>query len=152
MSYSNAEGRTQILSELELAANNIAAALSELSEAFELLDEGSAERLERELFGPTQRAYAGAQRTYTEFARRHGAPTPAFSAAAAGGRPGDGRGAIERAAADLEQVGQTLATLQDSMLPVEVGDPPLRAGLAEVRERVSSLPAAAHALLRVLGR
>jgi hypothetical protein len=38
------------------------------------------------------------------------------------------------------------------MLPVEVGDRVLRAGLAEVRELISSVPPRAEALLRTLGR
>ena len=38
------------------------------------------------------------------------------------------------------------------MLPVEVGDPELRAGLAEVRELVSHLRGDARELLRTFGR
>ena len=45
-----------------------------------------------------------------------------------------------------------LATLQDSMLPVEVGDPELRAGLSAVRESIGPLPGRARELLRTLGR
>ena len=37
-------------------------------------------------------------------------------------------------------------------MPVEVGDAPLRAGLAEARELVAPLPARAHELVRVIGR
>ncbi len=152
MSYSNADGRAQILAELEQAAHEIGSALSELSEAFELLDERSAERLEEELFGPAQRAYARVQRTHMDFARQHGVAPATFTGASAGGRPGDARGAVERAAGGLERADVTLATLQDSMLPVEVGDPALRSGITEVRELVTPLPGAARALLRVLGR
>ena len=46
----------------------------------------------------------------------------------------------------------TLAELQDSMRPVEVGDPELRKGLAEVRELLGDLRPRARELLRVLGR
>jgi hypothetical protein len=38
------------------------------------------------------------------------------------------------------------------MLPVEVGDPELRAGLAEVRELLGGLRARARELVRTLGR
>jgi hypothetical protein len=45
-----------------------------------------------------------------------------------------------------------LATLQDSMLPVEVGDPELRAALADLRELVGTLEVRARELVRTLGR
>jgi hypothetical protein len=38
------------------------------------------------------------------------------------------------------------------MLPVEVGDAELRAGLAEVRQVIDTLPSRARELTRVLGR
>jgi len=38
------------------------------------------------------------------------------------------------------------------MMPVEVGDPELRAGLADVRRRLGELPSRAQELIRVLGR
>jgi len=45
-----------------------------------------------------------------------------------------------------------LADLQDSMMPVEVGDPELRAGLAEVRELLGEVGARAREFTRTLGR
>ena len=45
-----------------------------------------------------------------------------------------------------------LAELQDSLLPVEVGDRELRTGLADVRSTLSGVPDRAHELIRVLGR
>ena len=45
-----------------------------------------------------------------------------------------------------------LATLQDSMLPVEVGDADLRAGLEEVRRLLGALRGRARILVRTLGR
>jgi hypothetical protein len=153
VSYTAADGRAQVLAELAAATGAIGAALTELGEAYELVDEQSGDRLEAELFGPVQRAYARAQRTHREFAEAHGAPTVEFTAPAHGaGRPGDARGALERAAAGLELADATLATLQDSMLPVEVGDPALRGGIAGVRELIAPLPASTRGLLRVLGR
>jgi hypothetical protein len=38
------------------------------------------------------------------------------------------------------------------MLPIEFGDPDLRAGLAEVRELLGELPVASREFLRTLGR
>jgi hypothetical protein len=38
------------------------------------------------------------------------------------------------------------------MLPVEVGDPQLRAGLSEVRRLIAEVPARAHDLVRTVGR
>ncbi len=153
MSFSAADGRTQVLAEVATATEAIGTALTELGEAYELVDERSGDQLEEELFGPVQRAYARAQRTHREFAAAHGAPTVAFTAPAHGhGRPGDARDALERAGSDLALADGTLATLQDSMLPVEVGDPELRAGITAVRELIAPLPASARALLRILGR
>ena len=45
-----------------------------------------------------------------------------------------------------------LAELQDSMMPVEVGDRELRAGLSETRESIAELPARARRLMRTQGR
>jgi hypothetical protein len=58
-------------------------------------------------------------------------------------------------AAAVEAVGQAdadLAELQDSMMPVEVGDAELRAGLADVRELLANIRARADGLLRTFGR
>jgi hypothetical protein len=45
-----------------------------------------------------------------------------------------------------------LARLQDSMMPVEVGDEQLRAGLAEVRRLLSALGEGARRFVSLLGR
>jgi hypothetical protein len=45
-----------------------------------------------------------------------------------------------------------LATLQDSMLPVEVGDPELRAGLADLRGLVGNVARQAREVVRTIGR
>ena len=52
----------------------------------------------------------------------------------------------------VEEADNILAELQDSMRPVEVGDPELRAGLAETRELLGTIPDRAHRLLSTLGR
>jgi hypothetical protein len=62
------------------------------------------------------------------------------------------RSFIEDAVEVVAEADAALAELQDSMMPVEVGDPELRAGLAEVRELAGALPGRARGLLRTLGR
>ena len=52
----------------------------------------------------------------------------------------------------LTRAEDVLVTLQDSMKPVEVGDPELRVGLADVRERLSAVRPGARDLLRTFGR
>jgi hypothetical protein len=47
---------------------------------------------------------------------------------------------------------QMIAELQDSMLPIEVGDPELRAGLSQTREALGAVPVRARELVRTLGR
>jgi hypothetical protein len=64
----------------------------------------------------------------------------------------DARTAIDSAADALRGADETLATLQDSMLPVEIGDPEVRAGLSRVRELIAPLPGRGRELLRTLGR
>lgn len=152
MAYTTAEARAQILDELAAAADRIGIALSALSDAYEWVDESTADRLEQELFHSVQAAYGRAQRTHGEFARRHGLAGRSFSQPSAGTRPGDARAAIERAGEELREADELLASLQDSMLPVEVGDQELRAGLTQVRDLISGLPHRAHDLLRTLGR
>ena len=46
---------------------------------------------------------------------------------------------IDSAVDAVGQADTTLATLQDSLLPVEVGDPEVRAALAELRELIGGL-------------
>ena len=43
-------------------------------------------------------------------------------------------------------------SLQDSLLPVEVGDPELRAALADLREIVGGLSVRARKLVSTIGR
>ena len=62
------------------------------------------------------------------------------------------RGFLDSAVDSIGLADQTLAKLQDSMLPVEVGDPELRAGLEQVRELLGHLRARARELTRTLGR
>jgi hypothetical protein len=152
MPYSTAEARQQLLDDLAHAIDEIGVALAALGAAYELLDEQTADRLEAELFRPVQVAYGRAQRTYAGFAERHGLTARAFEPSTAG-RASQGASSLLGAA--VEAVGESdhlLTEIQDSMMPVEVGDAELRAGLAEIRELVGPLPARAHELTRVLGR
>lgn len=152
MTYTAAEGRQQILDALAGATDEIALALAELSEAYEHLDERTAEHLEDALFGPVQTAYGRAKRTYAEFARRSGLPARDFATAAQVAPSTQAKQLIERALEALQRADLGLAGLQDSMLPVEVGDPELRKGLAEVRELAERVRPNARELVRTLGR
>jgi hypothetical protein len=151
MAYTNREGRQQLLDELEAAAGAIAIAVAALGEAYELLDDQTADRLEEKLFRPATHASGRARRTYTEFAQRHGFPPRTFDAGSAGHASG-ARGHIDHAVEAFENADGLLAELQDSMLPVEVGDPEVRAGITETRALLGPLPAAARELERTLGR
>jgi len=150
--YSSAEARQQLLDTLAEATERLGGALAALTEAYEQLDEATAERLEQQLFRPVQSAYGRARRTHAGFAERHELPPRSFSPALPGAPSLGVKGFLERAVADVESADSTLATLQDSMLPVEVGDAELRAGLGEVRAQLDHIRARARELLRTFGR
>jgi phage shock protein A len=152
MSYTSREGRTQLLEEVAEATDQLALALASLGEAYEELDEQTADSLEEQLFRPTQSAYGRLRRTHAEFAARHGLPGRDFAPSSGGMHSGDPRVYVDRAVDAIERADQTLAELQDSMLPVEVGDRELRAGLSETRESIAELPARATRLMRTQGR
>jgi len=153
MSYTTADARRQLLDQVGAAADEVAVALAALGEAYELLDDATADRLEEELFRPAQAASGRLQRTHGDFAARHGLPARALPAPAARGLPSQGvRGFLDGAMAAVARADLTLGTLQDSLLPVEVGDPELRAGLSEVRRLLGDLPPRARGFVRVLGR
>jgi hypothetical protein len=151
MAYTNAEGRQELLFELATGVDAIAIAVAELGEAYELLDEQTADRLEEVLFRPATHASGRGKRTYNEFAQRHGFPPKTF--AAGDTRHANGaRGHIDHAVEALEGADHLLAELQDSMLPVEVGDAEVRAGISETRSLLAPLPNVARNLERTLGR
>ena len=152
MAYVTSEARQDLLDTIADAIDEIGQALAALGAAYEQLDEQSADRLEAQLFRPVQVAYGRARRTHTAFAERHGLPTRTFAPANAG-LPSQGvRGFLEHAVESVEGADDSLVALQDSMLPVEVGDPELRAGLAEVRELVGGLGRHAREFMRTFGR
>jgi hypothetical protein len=152
MAYVTREAQEQLLGTVAEATDEIGVALAALGAAYEQLDEQNADRLEAELFRPVQVAYGRARRTHSGFAERHGLPGRAFEPASAG-LPSQGvRGFVEHAVEALEEADAILVELQDSMRPVEVGDAELRAGLAEVRERIGGPPERARRFLSRLGR
>ncbi|HMJ04460.1 MAG TPA: hypothetical protein VK506_16075 [Conexibacter sp.] len=154
MTYTSDEGRRELLEATAEAAESIGVALAALGEAYELVDDDAADRLEAELFGPVQAAYGRAKRGHAEFAARHGLEAHAFAAATPPQVPpsAGALGFVESAVETAQHADDILSELQDSMLPVEVGDPELRAAIAEVRTRLGEVPGRAHELLRTLGR
>ena len=141
-----------MLDTLADATDEIAVALAALGAAYEQLGTAPADRLEEELFRPVQAAYGRAQRTHVGFAQRHGLPGRTFTPATPG-LPSTGvRGFVDTAVDAASEADAVLAELQDSMMPVEVGDAELRAGLAEVRELLGDVRARAREFVRTLGR
>jgi hypothetical protein len=152
MTYVSQEARQQLLDTVAEATDEIGIAMAALGAAYEQLDDNTADTLEEELFRPVQTAYGRAQRTHSGFAERHGLPTRTFEPASAG-LPSQGvRGFLDRAMEAVEEADTILAELQDSMMPVEVGDAELRAGLSQVRELAASAQGRAQHLMRRLGR
>jgi hypothetical protein len=152
MTYSSAEARQQLLDALASATDELGLGVAALSAAYEQLDERSGDRLEEELFRPVQLAYGRARRTHAGFASRSGLPSRTFEPAAAG-LPSTGvKGLIENATEAVARADAALAELQDSMLPVEVGDAELREGLQEIRELVGRVRGQARDFVRTLGR
>jgi hypothetical protein len=152
VAYIAGEARQELLDTLAEAIDEIADALAALGDAYEQLGTGPADRLEEQLFGPVQTAYGRAKRTHSGFAERHGLPVRAFTPAHQG-LPSTGvRGFVDNAAASAAEADAVLADLQDSMMPVEVGDAELRAGLSEVRELLGVVPDRTREFLRTLGR
>ena len=152
MAYTSESARIQLLDDLGDAVDQLAIALASLSEAYDVLDERTAEVLEQQLFRPVQAAYGRARRTHTEFAGRHQLSARMFAPGSPGVHSADPRVHLERAIAAVEQADHVIAEMQDSMLPVEVGDRELRDGLSETRELIAAAPGQARQLLRTIGR
>jgi hypothetical protein len=152
MAYDTAEARQQVLDDLAEATDDLSVALAALGQAYEQLDDRNADRLEEELFRPVQTAYGRAQRTHAQFAERHGLPGRTFESASDSLPSTRVRGFVDGAVDALREADGTLARLQDSRLPVEVGDAELRAGLSEVRRLIGDVPGRASQFVRILGR
>jgi len=152
MSYIAREARQELLETVAEAAEDIGAALALVEAAYERLDEGSADRLEEQLFRPVQRAFGRARRTHSGFAERHGLEARALSPRQPSHAAAQPRELVEDAADAVADADDRLSELQDSMRPVEVGDPELRAGLADVRELLGELPSRGRRFVSLFGR
>jgi hypothetical protein len=152
MSYTTADGRKQVLDALAAAADQLGVAVAYLGGAYEQLDDYAAERLEEQLFRPVQLAYGRARRVYTEFAQRHELQTRTFEQQEPHMRAHDARGLIDSAVEAVARADGGLGGLQDSMLPIEVGDADLRAGVEQVRVLLGEVSDRARRLERTLGR
>ena len=152
MAYNTGEARQELLDDVAEAIEEIGVALAALGDAYEQLDDYNADKLEDELFRPVQMAYGRAKRTYAEFADRYNLPSREFASASPGLLSTGVAGFVDRAVEAAGKADGTLAELQDSMRPVEVGDAELRAGLSEVRRLLGDLPARARQFGRALGR
>jgi hypothetical protein len=152
VSYTNEQGRQQLLDTVAEAADELGTALTALGAAYEQLSERSADELEEALFGPVQVAYGRAKRAHTDFATRHELVTRSFLAPEPGHPSAGAKGFLDEAVQAVGRADSTLATLQDSMLPVEVGDPEIRAALGDVREHLTGFTQHARELVRTLGR
>jgi hypothetical protein len=141
-----------MLDGLARAGDELGRALSSLGEAHEALDEQLADRLEAELFRPLRQAYGRAKRAHAEFAARHGMPPHDFEVPLPGVPATGTKGFIEEAVEAVDRADAELAGMQDSLMPVEVGDPDLRAGISEVRQLLEGIGPAARELLRTFGR
>jgi len=146
------EARQELLDAVAQAADELGRALSSLAAAYEKLDEQTADELEDKLFGPVQVAYGRARRTHADFAARHGLEARVFSPPSPGLPSIGAKVFIENAVEAVGRADIALAELQDSLLPIEVGDPELRAALADLRELVGGVTQAARDLVRRLGR
>jgi hypothetical protein len=152
MAYSTADARRELLDQLASATDDIGIALGALGDAYELLDETTADQLEDLLFGPVQHAYGRAKRTHSEFADRHDLPRHDFPSPAPGAPSRGVKAFLDQAVDAVERADTTLADLQDSMMPVEVGDSELRAGMSEVRRQLAVVSMHARDFMRRFGR
>ena len=152
MAHDGDETGDQLVAAVAQAIEALAGALAALGEAYEQLDEVSADRLEAELFAPVQAAYGRAQRIHAAFSQRTGR-APASFAPALPGHPSQGVAGFIQAALDgVFTADSTLSGLQDSMLLADAGDSELRAGVGDVRRLLADVPARTRAFQRTLGR
>jgi hypothetical protein len=152
MSYAAADARQQMLDDLAAATNALAVALSAVGTAYEQLDEQSADTLEEALFRPIQTAYGRAKRTHAGFAERHRLPTRDFAPAPEERASAGVAALLDHAVDAVLEAEDILSEMQDSMLPVEVGDAELRAGLAGVRAQLEDVSRRAREFMRRFGR
>ena len=131
MAYTTAEGREQVLSDLAVAIEQIADALArDWARPMNSSTSSTPTRSRSSCSARSSSAYGRAKRTYAEFASRSQLRARTFAAHSPGLQSQSVQELIERAADAAYDADQSIAELQDSMLPVEVGDPELRAGLS----------------------
>lgn len=152
MAYVDTEARRELLGEVAKAIDQLAVALAAFGDAYEQLDEQSADTLESELFRPVQLAYGRGKRTHAAFASRHGIGPRVFRPAPSRAASHGVKGFLDAAVGAVQETDTMLAELQDSLLPVEVGDPELRAGLAEVRRALTDVNRRAAHFVSRFGR
>ena len=152
MAITTHEAQQRIVDELGVALEGLEFAVACLGEAYEQLDTGTADRLESDLFRPTQRAFASAKRAQSGFAARSGLEPRQLTPASPGRSPEGVKGYVDRATTAAGAADRAIAELQDSMLPIEFGDAELRAGLAETRDLLAAIGPSARQFLRTLGR
>src|SRR3954462_5648168 len=126
MAYVTREAREELLETIAEGTDEIATPRAPRGAADEQLDERSGDRLEEELFRPVQVTYGRAKRTYSTFAERHGLPAREFEPSAAGRAGQSAREALDAVIEASEDAEPPLVEIQVSMMPVEVGDAPLR--------------------------
>jgi hypothetical protein len=152
MPHTDLDARQRLLDVLGAATDELARALAALSTAYEQLDEQQADRLEAELFNPVRRAYGRAKRAYVEFAARHAIQGRDFEIPPPPAPSSGVKRLIEDAVEAVGRAETELVGLQDSLMPIEVGDAELRAALGEVRQLIDGLSQHARELLRTFGR
>ena len=152
MTYAADEARQELLDAIAEATDRIGVALAALGDAYEQLDERSADKLEEELFRPVQVAYGRARTTHSAFADRHRLPRRTFEPAFSGAASRGVKGFLDSAVEAVAEADEELAALQDSMKPIEVGDPELRAGLSEVRRLLADVEQRSRRFVSLWGR
>ena len=153
MPYTTADARQGLLDTVAAAIERSVVALAALGEAYEQLDEQSAERLEDAAVSPRAARLRPRAAHLRGLCRAPRAACGATFAPATPGAPSAGaRGFIDAATAAVAGADATLGELQDSLAPIEVGDAELRDGLREVRELLGPLGGRAREFVRTLGR
>jgi hypothetical protein len=152
MPHTDLDARQRLLDVLGSATDELAHALAALTGAYEQLDDQQAARLEAELFRPLRRAYGRAKRAHVEFAARHALQGREFAIPPPPAPATGVRRLVEDAVEAVGRAESELVALQDSLMPIEVGDADLRAALGEVRQLIDSLSQHARELLRTFGR
>src|SRR5947209_6397132 len=109
VSYSTHEGRERLLADIAEAADHLALSVAALGEAYEELDEQTADHLEEELFRPAQAAYGRLRRIHAEFAERYRLPARTFDRSSGGMHAGHPRVYVERAVEGIERADEVIS-------------------------------------------